>query len=55
MGQVRENGIRADEKEKNFMEKGQETIKKFSTEEGPAILEEIEVEDLFIDGICGVY
>lgn len=26
-----------------------------TTSEGPDILEEIEVEDLTVDGICGVY
>ncbi len=26
-----------------------------SKEEEPMILEEIEIEELFIDGICGVY
>jgi len=26
-----------------------------SNEEEPAILKEIEIEEIFIDGICGVY
>jgi mycofactocin precursor len=42
--------------EEKGMDRGQEkTTKKFDSEEGPMILEEIEIEDLFIDGICGVY
>jgi len=42
--------------EKNAIDRGQEkTTKKFDGEEGPMILEEIEIEELFIDGICGVY
>ncbi len=42
--------------EKNSIDRGQEeTTKKFDVEEGPMILEEIEIEELFIDGICGVY
>jgi mycofactocin precursor len=42
--------------EKNIVDKGQEKmIMKFDGEEGPMILEEIEIEELFIDGICGVY
>jgi mycofactocin precursor len=42
--------------EENTMEKGQEQMTKRSEfEEAPMILEEIEIEELFIDGICGVY
>jgi len=42
--------------EKSAMDRRQEKTKeKLDCEEGPMILEEIEVEDLFIDGICGVY
>ena len=42
--------------EKNAIDGGQEkTTKKCEGEEGPMILEEIEIEEIFIDGICGVY
>jgi mycofactocin precursor len=42
--------------EKNVIDRGQEKMmKKFESEEVPMILEEIEIEELFIDGICGVY
>jgi mycofactocin precursor len=42
--------------EEKGMDRGQKkTTEKFDDGEGPAILEEIEIEDLFIDGICGVY
>jgi len=42
--------------EKNVINKGQDKMmKKSECEEGPVILEEIEIEELFIDGICGVY
>jgi mycofactocin precursor len=31
-------------------------VKKFdATDEEPLILDEIEIEELFVDGICGVY
>jgi mycofactocin precursor len=33
----------------------EKTMKKFDSEEEPKILEEIEIEELFVDGICGVY
>lgn len=33
----------------------QKTKEKPDCEKEPMILEEIEVEELFIDGICGVY
>jgi mycofactocin precursor len=42
--------------EENAVDRGQEKMmKKSDCEEGPMILEEIEIEELFIDGICGVY
>jgi mycofactocin precursor len=41
--------------EKNAMDRKQETMDKLNCEEGPMILEEIEIEEIFIDGICGVY
>jgi mycofactocin precursor len=42
--------------EKYAIDRGPEkTMKKSEDEEEPMILEEIEIEDLFIDGICGVY
>jgi mycofactocin precursor len=42
--------------EKYAIDRGLEkTMKKSEGEEEPMILEEIEIEDLFIDGICGVY
>jgi len=42
--------------DKYTLDRGQEIKKKKSDEEeGPMILEEIEIEELFIDGICGVY
>jgi mycofactocin precursor len=42
--------------EEKGIDRGQEkTMKKFDGEEVPMILEEIEIEELFIDGICGVY
>jgi mycofactocin precursor len=42
--------------DKYTLDRGQEKKKKKSDEEeGPMILEEIEIEELFIDGICGVY
>ena len=42
--------------EGNAINKGQDKMmKKSECEEGPMILEEIEIEELFIDGICGVY
>jgi mycofactocin precursor len=48
--------IRGEEMEKYAIDRGLEkTMKKSEGEEEPMILEEIEIEDLFIDGICGVY
>jgi mycofactocin precursor len=41
--------------EKNAMDRKQETVEQLDGEEGPMILEEFDIEDLFIDGICGVY
>jgi mycofactocin precursor len=42
--------------EKSGVDKRQQKTKeKPDGEESPMILEEIEVEELFIDGICGVY
>lgn len=42
--------------EKNAINREQDKMmKKSECEEGPMILEEIEIEELFIDGICGVY
>ncbi len=42
--------------DKSVADKGQEKMmNKLDGEEGPMILEEIEIEELFIDGICGVY
>ncbi len=43
--------------EKRAIERCQdETVKRLdSDEEEPMILEEIEIEELFMDGICGVY
>jgi mycofactocin precursor len=38
-------------KEKELKAQGREEVKKDTTD----ILEEIEVEDLAVDGICGVY
>ena len=34
---------------------GRQGVLPESTGEEPAVLEEIEVEDLAVDGICGVY
>jgi mycofactocin precursor len=33
----------------------EEKIRSPDSEEEPMILEEIDIEELFIDGICGVY
>jgi mycofactocin precursor len=43
--------------EKNTMDAWQEgEVKRFHSEdEEPLILEEIDVEEIFVDGICGVY
>ncbi len=43
--------------EKKAIERWQdETVRRLdSEEEEPMILEEIEIEELFIDGLCGVY
>ncbi len=41
-------------KEKEQREKQMEEVRWFPTD-GTDILEEIEVEDLTVDGICGVY
>ena len=30
-------------------------VKHLETQEEPAILKEIEIEEIFVDGICGVY
>jgi mycofactocin precursor len=43
--------------EKATMDARQDSEEKgyYSKEEEPLILEEIEVEEIFVDGICGVY
>jgi mycofactocin precursor len=43
--------------EKKTMDAWQEGEEKgfHSEDEAPLILEEIEVEEIFVDGICGVY